>query len=75
MTIRTLGGEVVRFEGVERQRGKFTLPATGGKPERGVGGLRVRVDSTPEIARLRWTIPRRLKRQIRIELRRSGRRR
>ena len=75
LTIRQLSGEVVVFEGVEQARGRFRLPASGAHKARGVGGLRVRVDSTPEIARLRRTVRKRVRAALRVEFSRQGRRR
>ena len=38
LEIVQLGGRVVRFEGVELYRGRYRLPATEQRRERGVGG-------------------------------------
>ena len=54
-------------------RGRFILPASHGRRERAVGGLRVRVDSTPEIQHLKRTIPGRFRRAFRARLK-QGRR-
>ena len=72
LTIHQIGGKRVVFQGVESKRGRFTLPETPERGARGVGGLRVRVDSTPEIRALRRTIPKRFKRALRVELARPS---
>ena len=74
LEITQLSGRVVRFEGVESYRGRYRLPETKRRGARGVGGLRVRVDSTPAIRRLRQTIGRRVREAFRVELRRGARR-